>query len=153
MSPQPKGPEQIEPRGLADYLEVITKAVFQSGMSWKVVEAKWAGFRTAFHAFDPEWVAALSPPDVDRLAADTSIIRNRRKIEATVHNAEEMLELERQHGTFRDYLRSHGSYEATVADLRKRLKFVGDFGAYYFLHVVGEKVPPHEEFMRSRGKG
>jgi DNA-3-methyladenine glycosylase I len=148
-----KAPEKIEPRGLDDYLEVITKAVFQSGMSWRVVEAKWDGFRTAFHDFDPEWVAALSPPDVDRLAADTSIIRNRRKIEATVHNAEEMLELERQHGTFRDYLRSHGSFEATVADLHKRLKFVGDFGAYYFLHVVGEKVPPHEEFVRSRSKG
>jgi DNA-3-methyladenine glycosylase I len=152
VSPESKTPERIEPRDLADYLEVITKAVFQSGMSWKVVEAKWGGFRTAFHDFDPEWVAALSPPDVDRLAADTSIIRNRRKIEATVHNAEELLELERQYGTFRDYLRSHGSFEATAADLRKRLKFVGDFGAYYFLHVVGEEVPPHEEFVRSRAK-
>jgi 3-methyladenine DNA glycosylase Tag len=129
VSPETRTPERIEPTGLSDYLEVITKAVFQSGMSWKVVAAKWDGFRAAFHAFDPEWVAALSPPDVDRLAADTSIIRNRRKIEATVHNAEEMLELERQYGTFRDYLRSHGSFEATVADLRKRLKFVGDFGA------------------------
>lgn len=147
-----QAPERIEPSGLADYLEVITKAVFQSGMSWRVVAAKWDGFRTAFHAFDPEWVAALSPPDVDRLAADASIIRNRRKIEATVHNAEEMLELERQYGTFRDYLRSHGSFEATVADLRKRLKFVGDFGAYYFLHVVGEDVPTHEEFVRSRSR-
>jgi DNA-3-methyladenine glycosylase I len=153
MSPEMQGPERIEPSGLADYLEVLTKTVFQSGMSWKVVAAKWDGFRTAFHDFDPEWVAALSPPDVDRLAADTSIIRNRRKIEATVHNAEEMLELERQYGTFRDYLRSHGSFEATVADLRKRLKFVGDFGAYYFLHVVGEEVPSHEEFVRSRSKG
>ena len=148
-----QGPERIEPSGLADYLEVLTKTVFQSGMSWKVVAAKWDGFRTAFHDFDPEWVAALSPPDVDRLAADTSIIRNRRKIEATVHNAEEMLELERQYGTFRDYLRSHGSFETTVADLRKRLKFVGDTGAYYFLYVVGEEVPPHQEFMHSRGKG
>jgi 3-methyladenine DNA glycosylase Tag len=153
VSPETRTPERIEPTGLSDYLEVITKAVFQSGMSWKVVAAKWDGFRTAFHDFDPEWVAALSPPDVDRLAADTRIIRNRRKIEATVHNAEEMLELERQYGTFRDYLRSHGSFEATVADLRERLKFVGDFGAYYFLHVVGEPVPSHEEFVRSRAKG
>jgi 3-methyladenine DNA glycosylase Tag len=153
VSPETRTPERIEPTGLSDYLEVITKAVFQSGMSWKVVAAKWDGFRTAFHDFDPEWVAALSPPDVDRLAADTRIIRNRRKIEATVHNAEEMLELERQYGTFRDYLRSHGSFEATVADLRKRLNFVGDFGAYYFLHVVGEPVPSHEEFVRSRAKG
>ena len=94
----------------------------------------------------------MTPPDVDRLAEDTRIIRNRRKIEATVHNAEEMIELERQHGTFRDYLRSHESFDATVADLRTRLKFVGDTGAYYFLYVVGEEVPPHQEFMHSRGK-
>jgi Methyladenine glycosylase len=152
VSPRQTAPERIEPSGLADYLAVLTKAVFQSGMSWRVVEAKWDGFRAAFHDFDPAWVAALSPPDVDRLAQDTRIIRNRRKIEATVHNAEEMVELERQYGSFRDYLRSHGSFEATVADLRSRLKFVGDTGAYYFLHVVGEEVPPHEQFMRSRAK-
>jgi Methyladenine glycosylase len=152
VSPRTTAPDRIEPRGLADYLEVLTKAVFQSGMSWRVVEAKWDGFRAAFHDFDPGWVASLSPPDVDRLAEDTRIIRNRRKIEATVHNAEELVELERQYGSFRDYLRSHEGFEATVADLRKRLKFVGDTGAYYFLYVVGEEVPPHEEFTRSRGR-
>ena len=153
MSPPAGAPERIKPSGLADYLEVITKAVFQSGMSWRVVEAKWDGFRAAFHDFDPEYVAALTPPDVDRLAEDTRIIRNRRKIEATVHNAEELVELDRQYGTFRDYLRSQGGFEETVADLRTRLKFVGDTGAYYFLYVVGEEVPPHREFMHSRGKG
>ena len=152
MSPPQTAPERIEPSGLADYLAVLTKAVFQSGMSWRVVEAKWEGFRAAFHDFDPDYVAALAPPDVDRLAEDTRIIRNRRKIEATVHNAEELVELERQYGSFRDYLRSHESFEATVADLRDRLKFLGDTGAYYFLYVVGEDVPPHEEFVRRRGK-
>ena len=70
-----------------------------------------------------------------------------------MHNAEELVELERQYGSFRDYLRSHGGFEATVADLRSRLKFVGDTGAYYFLYVVGEEVPPHQEFRRSRAKG
>jgi 3-methyladenine DNA glycosylase Tag len=152
MSPDQRAPERIEPQGVNDYLEVLTKAVFQSGMSWRVVNAKWDGFRAAFHDFDPEWVAGLAPPDVDRLAADERIIRNRRKIEATVHNAEEMLELERRHGTFRDYLRSHDGFDDTVADLKKDFKFVGDFGAYYFLHVVGEEVPRHEDFMRSRAK-
>jgi len=153
VSPPAEGPKRIKPTGLADYLEVITKAVFQSGMSWRVVEAKWDGFRAAFHDFDPEYVAALTPPDVDRLAEDTRIIRNRRKIEATVHNAEELVELDRQYGTFRDYLRSQGGFEETVADLRTRLKFVGDTGAYYFLYVVGEEVPAYREFMHSRGKG
>ena len=41
-------PERIEPAGLADYLEVMSKSVFQPGMSWKVVAAKWPGIREAF---------------------------------------------------------------------------------------------------------
>jgi 3-methyladenine DNA glycosylase Tag len=145
------GPKRIRPKGLADYLEVMTRSVFSSGISWRVIEAKWDGFREAFHAFDPEWVASLDPPDVDRLAKDTRIVRNRRKIEATVHNARTMIELDREYGTFRKYLRSHASFDETAADLRKRFKFLGDVGTYFFLHVVGEEVPPHEEWMSTHG--
>ena len=47
---------------------------------------------------------------------------------------------------------SHDGFEDTVADLKKDFKFLGDFGAYYLLYVVGEEVPPYEEFMRSRAK-
>ncbi len=129
----------------------MTKAVFQSGISWAVIEKKWDGFRTAFAGFDPERVANLSPKDVDRLAEDTAIVRNRRKIEATVENAETMVSLDREHGGFRNYLRTHGGFEATVADLRKRFRFLGETGCYYFLYVVGEEVPSHEEWSRSRG--
>jgi hypothetical protein len=146
-----EAPKQIRPKVLGDYLEVMTKAVFQSGISWRVIEAKWDGFREAFHGFDPGWVASLEPPDVDRLAEDTRIVRNRRKIEATVHNAQVMLELDRDHRGFRRYLRSHGGFDDTVADLKKRFKFLGDLGAYYFLYVVREEVPPHEEWMAARG--
>jgi len=148
-----EAPKQIRPKGLADYLEVMTKAAFQSGISWKVIEAKWNGFREAFFAFDPVRVAELEPPDVDRLAEDTRIVRNRRKIEATVHNAKVMLELDREYGGFRKYLRSQGDFDALVADMRKRFKFLGDTGAYYFLWVVREPVPPHEEWMATHGTG
>jgi 3-methyladenine DNA glycosylase Tag len=146
-----EAPKRIRPAGLADYLEVMTRAVFQSGISWRVIEAKWDGFREAFDGFDPHIVAGLDPPDVDRLAADTRIVRNRRKIEATVHNAQTMVELDREHGGFRRYLRSHDGFEETVADMRKRFKFLGDLSAYYFLYVVGEEVPAHEDWMAARG--
>ena len=43
-------PEQIAPHSLNDYLEVMTKAVFQSGLSWKVVSNKWPGFQAGFKA-------------------------------------------------------------------------------------------------------
>ena len=145
-------PTRIEPTGLADYLEVMSKAVFQTGISWRVVDAKWAGIRDALRQFDPGAVGWLSPDELDALAKDTRVIRNLRKLEAISGNARQMLELERQHGSFRGYLRSHGGFEPTVADLRKRFKFLGDTGAYYFLYVVGEDVPTYDEWCASRGR-
>ena len=142
-----EAPKQIRPKRLNDYLEVMSKAVFQAGISWQVIEAKWPGFKEAFFDFDPERIARLSPKEIDALAADTRIVRNRRKIEATVANAATMVELNAQFGSFRKYLRSHDGFAETTADLKKRFKFIGDMGAYYFLHVVGEEVPPHEEVM------
>jgi 3-methyladenine DNA glycosylase Tag len=146
-----QAPKRIQPKDLSDYFEVVTKAVFQSGISWAVIEKKWDGFRAAFEGFDPEKVAQFSPKDIDRLAEDTAIVRNRRKIEATVENAETMVALDRDHGGFRNYLRSFGDFEGLVADLKKRFRFLGETGCYYFLHVVGEEVPSHEEWSRSRG--
>ena len=63
-------PEQVDDPTPADYLAVITKAVFQSGMSWDVIEAKWDGFLEAFAGFDPETVAGFGPDDVERLAGE-----------------------------------------------------------------------------------
>jgi 3-methyladenine DNA glycosylase Tag len=75
-----------------------------------------------------------------------------RKIEATVQNAQTMCELEAEYGSFRDYLQSHGDFEATVKDLRERFKFLGDFGAYVFLYIVKEPVPDYHAFRASRGE-
>ena len=144
------GPPKIQPQTLGDYLEVMTRAVFQSGLSWKVVDAKWDGFREAFAGFDAEKVARFTPADVDRLAQDPSIVRNRRKIQATVDNAVEIVALDREHNGFRNFLRSQGSFEETVASLKRHFGFLGDTGSYYFLHVVGEKVPSHEDWIAAR---
>jgi len=142
-----QAPKQIEPTSPADYFEVLTKAIFQAGMSWRVIEAKWDGFREAFQGFDPREVAAFTDEYVDRLAQDTRIVRNRRKIEATVRNAQVMVELDEEYDGFARYLSSFDGFDAVVRDLRGHFKFLGDTGAYYFLYVVGEPVPSHEEWM------
>ena len=147
-----KTPEQINPQSLGDYLDVMSKAIFQTGMSWRVVENKWPGTREVFHNFDAERVASMSLDEIDAIAQDTRVIRNRRKIEAIVSNAFKMVELADQHGSFKSYLGSHGGFEGTVAALRREFKFLGDTGAYYLLYVVGEEVPSHEEWMESRGR-
>jgi DNA-3-methyladenine glycosylase I len=77
-------------RGLYERLSL---EAFQSGLSWLTILRKREGFRRAFDGFDPEKVAAYGPADVERLLADVSIVRNRRKIDATIANARASLEL------------------------------------------------------------
>jgi 3-methyladenine DNA glycosylase Tag len=143
--------QQITTKTLSGYLDALTKAVFQSGISWKVVEAKWPGTREAFADFEPEHVADLTLDEIDELARDTRVIRNRRKIEATSQNAATMLELAQQHGSFKKYLRSFPTYDALQSDLVRRFKFLGNTGAYYFLYVVKEQVPSWEEWTATYG--
>ena len=147
-----QAPERIDPGSLTDYLEVMSKSVFQSGMSWRVVEAKWPEIRQAFRGFEPAVVAALTETDLDELTNDRRVIRNRRKLEAIVENARRLVDLAERHGAFRSYLRSHGGFEKTVTDLRKQFRFLGDTGAYHFLWVVNEEVPSYEEWCTSRGR-
>ena len=146
-----KTPEKITARSLGDYLEVMSKAVFQSGMSWKVVESKWPGTRDAFKGFDVKKVASLRGRELEKLAKDERVIRNRRKIDAIVSNAERMIELDEEHGSFKKYLRSHGDFDSTLTALKKDFKFMGPMGSYFLLYVVRESVPSHEEFRAKYG--
>ena len=141
-----QAPSKIQPTRLADYLETMGKSMFQLGISWRVVESKWPGMREALHEFDVETIANFSEPELEQLVLDQRIIRSRRKLDALVHNARRMLELEQGHGAFTNYLRSHGGFEATMKDIRKQFKYMGDSGTYHFLYVVGEEVPPYDEY-------
>ncbi len=153
MPPREKGaPDQIKPKHLGDYLSVMSKAVFQSGMSWDVVESKWSGTTEAFHNWDMDEIAKMGEPDVERLVQDTRVIRNRRKLTAVIDNAGTILTLDKEHGTFKKYLRSFDGYYDLEKDLRKRFKFLGEMGIFYFLHVVGEPVPDYEEWQAARTK-
>lgn len=130
--------QRVEPRDLGDYLEMLTLAIFKSGLSLSTVEAKWDGFERAFDGFDPKRVAAFGPEKVEELSRDESIVRARAKIQATVDNARIMVELDREHGGFGAYLESLGGPEARRADLKKRFAFVGDATASFFLSSVGK---------------
>ena len=144
--PHHEAPEQIVPESLNDYLEVMTKAVFQSGLSWKVVSSKWTGFREGFKGFDAPAVATMDESEIDALAVNPAIVRNRRKIVATVHNAQRLIELADEYGDIRNYLRSHGDFYALLKDVRRQFKYMGDTGTYYWLYVLGEDVPDYGEF-------
>jgi DNA-3-methyladenine glycosylase I len=73
--------------------ERISLEAFQSGLSWLIILRKRENFRRAFHKFDVERVARYTKRDIDRLLADTGIVRNRAKIEATIANAQAVADL------------------------------------------------------------
>jgi len=77
-------------RGL---FERISLEAFQSGLSWATILRKRPAFRAAFDGFSPDAVAGYSERDVERLMADAGIVRNRRKIEATITNARATVDL------------------------------------------------------------
>lgn len=80
------------------YFERLTFEAFQSGLSWLIVMRKRPAFRDAFAAFDPDAVAAFGAHDVERLMQDSGIVRNRRKIEATIANARALCRLRDSEG-------------------------------------------------------
>ena len=79
----------------------------QAGLSWITILKKADNFRKAYHKFNIAKVAKYSEKDRARLLADAGIIRNRLKVNAAIVNAQRILELNREYGSFRGWLDSH----------------------------------------------
>jgi DNA-3-methyladenine glycosylase I len=143
-------PPRRKPENDNGYLEELTKSIFQAGFSWRVIRDKWPHFQVAFDNFDVATVAGYGEPDVERLVADPGIVRNRRKIEATIHNARVMWELGREYGSFHAYLRSLDQldYAARRQELSERFRNLGPTGVFTFLWCVDEEVPAWEDRNR-----
>ena len=135
-----------QPVSPAQYLASMSQAGLQAGISWKVVESKWPGIEKAFKGFNPAVVAKFTGDDIDRLMSNPEVIRNRAKLEAIVLNARRLLELEKEYGSFKNYLKSLGGFETQLKELHRNFKFLGESAGYYFLWHVGERVPGWQEW-------
>ena len=140
-------PAQARPEGDDGYFEQLTKAIFQAGFSWQVIRAKWPDFVESFDGFSVDAVAEYGEGDVVRLLNDSGIVRNGRKIEATIENARTIQAPVETHGSFHDYLRSLDGlpYPQRRAELTSRFKNLGPTGVFVFLWCVEEPVPSWEE--------
>lgn len=78
--------------------ERVSLEAFQSGLSWAMILRKRDNFRAAFSQFDPELVAKFTDADIERLMEDAGIVRNKRKILATINNAKATLQLREKGG-------------------------------------------------------
>jgi predicted dinucleotide-binding enzyme len=124
----------------AFFLEHLSRSVFEAGISWRVVEAKWDGIREAFHGFDPAQVAAMPPAEIAAVENDVRVIRNKAKIRATVQNAREVLAILDEYDSIRGYLASFPDAGAAAADMRRRFKFLGDTGVWRLLTSAARDI-------------
>ncbi|MEV8183115.1 DNA-3-methyladenine glycosylase I [Specibacter sp. NPDC078692] len=142
-------PETVE----RELFERLSLEAFQSGLSWLTILRKREAFRTAFKNFDPGAVAAFDEADFERLMNDSSIVRNRLKISATMANAKALLALP-EGITLASLLADHAPQDSRLPDapvasqtpesaqLAKTLKklgfsFVGPTTAYAMMQAVG----------------
>ncbi len=77
---------------------------FQAGLSWATILKKRENFRTAFDNFNPELIADYSQAKLDELINNSGIIRNKLKIKSSVTNAQKFLEIQKEFGTFDNYI-------------------------------------------------
>ena len=140
-------PRKVTPPGDdSAYFERMTKALFTAGLSWEMVEKKWPNFKKAFHGFDPGKVSATKAAGVERLMKDPGIVRNERKVKATVENAKQFETIRKSHGSFGKYIDSFGKDEQRLQEaLQKDFRHVGPSTARMFLWSVGYKLTPNAE--------
>ncbi len=119
----------------------------QAGLSWELILKKKKYFELAFDGFDVSTVAGYDEADRDRLRNDTRIIRNRLKINAAIHNAQQILQIQAEFGTFKKWLDDHHprSKDEWVTLFKKRFKFVGGEIVNEYMMALGYLPGAHDE--------
>ena len=132
--------------------EMLILECFQAGLSWECVLNKRDAFRDAFDGFDLGKVCTYTEDKLESLWKNPGIIRNRLKIQAAVTNAQAFREIQKEYGSFSDYLwrwtdgkvvyeigqTSSELSDRISKDLKKRgMKFVGTTVIYAYLQAVG----------------
>ncbi|HEU4574438.1 MAG TPA: DNA-3-methyladenine glycosylase I [Chitinophagaceae bacterium] len=130
----------------------------QAGLSWEIVLKKKASFYQAFDNFSIDKVARYSEKKIARLLQDPGIIRNRLKIEATISNARQIQQLQKEYGSFKNWLDHHHhplTKEEWVKLFRKTFRFTGGEIVNEFLMSTGylpgahiESCPVYKKLLR-----
>lgn len=136
----------------AKLFEFLILESFQAGLSWETILKKRENFRRAFDNFDPQLIQDYEDAKIEKLMADPGIIRNRRKIEAAIHNARIFLRIQEDWGSFRNYIwhftdgniiyevdrTSSPLSDIIASDLKARgIKFIGTTIVYAYLQAIG----------------
>ncbi len=122
-----------------ELFERFVLEINQAGLSWTTILSKQANFHNAFDKFDVKTVANYEEFDRQRLLNDAGIIRNRLKVDATIHNANVILQLQNEYGSFKNWLdQNHPkSKEDWMKLFKKTFKFTGGEIVNEFLLSTG----------------
>lgn len=130
------------------YFENMTRVIFQAGLNWKMIDKKWPNFKKAFQGFSIEKVSQFNASDLERLLKNESIVRNRLKIQAAIHNARQFKTVKEKFGSFQSYLDKldkSNNYASIIKELGKTFQRLGPSSARIFLYTVGENIRHEEE--------
>ena len=135
----PKTRDQIAATPDDRLLSLMTRCIFQSGFTWKVIEAMWPGFEAAFDGFDIGRCAMLHDEDFERLVSDSRIVRHGQKIRSVQENAVFLSELAREYGSAARFFAGWPSenYMGLLDVLKKRGSRLGGNTGQYFLRFSG----------------
>lgn len=131
----------------------------QAGLSWTTILKKQDAFRKAYHNFNIAKVAKYADKDRERLLNDAGIIRNRLKINAAVENAKAILQLQKEFGSFKQWLDQHHpkTKEEWVKLFKKTFRFTGGEIVNEFLMSTGylpgahtTDCPVHKKVLKSK---
>lgn len=127
--------------------ERLVLEINQAGLSWITILKKADHFREAYHGFDLKRVASYTEDDRARLLADAGIIRNHLKVNAAIVNAQRILELKKEHGSFKGWLDAHHprAKEDWVKLFKKSFVFTGGEIVNEFLISTGYLPGAHDE--------
>jgi hypothetical protein len=151
-TPPERIPRIITEPALDDHLAVISRAIFQAGLSWALIEARWEAFRGAFDDFRVEIVAGYGEADVERIMETDGVVHARAKIAGTIANARALRAIVAEHGSVEAYVRGFADYAALYADAKVRFAFLGDLSCYYWLFRTGNAVPPFERWLEGQDR-
>lgn len=119
----------------------------QAGLSWDTILKKQANFRKAYDNFNVKKVASYKEKDITRLLNDSGIIRNRLKIDAAIYNANVILKLQKEYGSFKKWLdlNKASTKEEWVKLFKKTFKFTGGEIVNEFLLSTGYLPCAHDK--------
>jgi DNA-3-methyladenine glycosylase I len=130
-----------------ELFERLVLEINQAGLSWTTILNKQNNFKKAFDNFDIKKVASYKEKDKHRLLSDVGIVRNKLKINAAIHNANVILELQGEFGSFKNWLENHHpkTKQEWTTLFKKTFKFTGGEIVNEFLISIGYLKGSHVE--------